>query len=346
MNAPSLFLFVQNGVYVEIFIIIFIIACYFFIRSCLLIQYKTRLRQKKRLGIYLKEANIFSGKGKPLSPKHLQFFKRHVMLLLESLLTEKQLATKQLHPQIITECLQPTARKFARSKQWLKQYIATQCYQVILNGAALDEDHVIQLLQSDVFLVSLHAAELIFQCPTQKSVDALIDTFAEGRSLNRSLCRDVLGKIELPNEKLLNRYIKEKWMAETTKNTIKNQVTTYRKIFCYQLLEICVSEPLSFTSVKTDIHLGHLDLALAAMRYFAKQMTYQDKAVSQLIDVLHDSRWQIKATAAKLLGEMHAAKAKSALTALLKDDERWVRHNAAYALSLLNPNKEHPWNKH
>lgn len=135
-------------------------------------------------------------------------------------------------------------------------------------------------------------------------------------------------------------------MAETTKNTIKNQVTTYRKIFCYQLLEICVSEPLSFTSVKTDIHLGQLDLALAAMRYFAKQMTYQDKAVSQLIDVLHDSRWQIKATAAKLLGEMHAAKAKSALTALLKDDERWVRHNAAYALSLLNPNKEHPWNKH
>src|SRR3990167_1246970 len=327
MTMTDIFLFVERGFYVELVCVLCIVLFYFLIKIYLWLHGKIIKRQKKIIHSYMQAENLFS-KSSNLANKKLSFFKRHVGLFIECL-GEMDNKSLTLNPQIVLKCLNPAAKKFARSHNWLKNYFATQCLSYGFQAA--DEVSVVKLVKSERLIVSLNAAKLVFKYPTQKTVNALIEVFNNGRALNRSLCIEILANVKSAKISMLSKYIKN----ELNNISCDDTPSCYKRLFCYQLLSIINSPSLEFATIKKDIEANTLDLAIAAMRYLAKQAQYHSKAVAILTKELHTASWQIKSVACKLLGEMHAIEAACHLEALLEDEVWWVRYNAAFSLSQL-----------
>src|SRR5262249_48139103 len=75
---------------------------------------------------------------------------------------------------------------------------------------------------------------------------------------------------------------------------------------------------------------GDMDLRAAAARALGQMHAIE--CATALIASLRDESWQVRAQAARALGRMRAPLASHALAARLTDPSWWVRHHAAYAL--------------
>lgn len=335
MTLAYAFKFVNIAIYVSFAFLCFILVAYFFVRFYVVLRNGYKKRQIMIIDKYLDSIEkLPSDRGSShVSKKTLRFFRQHIVELLACLTkrTNKSVNTE------VYELLRSEARKFALSKNWLKQYFATQCYHY--GFAVADENFVISLVNSETPLVFLNMAEIIFKYPTQNSVNALIDSFSKGRSLNRSLCVDVLvGSVkDVPSEVLGNLISKK--LSNTDINIPDNVANyVYIRVFCYQLLSALSNDDVvPFDTLKQDIMHDNVDLSLSAMRYLAVKKMYITDSTSLFIQKLHDKNWQIRSISAKLLGEIHAEGAFAALEPLLEDSVWWVRYNTACALYKLGP---------
>jgi HEAT repeat protein len=75
---------------------------------------------------------------------------------------------------------------------------------------------------------------------------------------------------------------------------------------------------------------GDLDLRAAAARALGQMQAVE--CATSLIAALRDPAWQVRAQGARALGRIRAPLAIHALAARLTDPSWWVRHHAAYAL--------------
>lgn len=75
---------------------------------------------------------------------------------------------------------------------------------------------------------------------------------------------------------------------------------------------------------------GNLDLRAGAARALGQLEAIE--CATSLIAALRDEAWQVRAQAARALGRVRAPLATQALAARLTDPSWWVRHHAAYAL--------------
>lgn len=106
----------------------------------------------------------------------------------------------------------------------------------------------------------------------------------------------------------------------------------YIRVFCYQLFSIISGDFIDLNTLINDIEQDNVDLSLSAMRYSTKNSGLFKHITSLFIQKLHNKNWQIRAIAAKLLGEMHVYESLVALEPLLEDSVWWVSYNAACAL--------------
>jgi HEAT repeat protein len=83
-------------------------------------------------------------------------------------------------------------------------------------------------------------------------------------------------------------------------------------------------------AIEERLMSGDLDLRAAAARALGQMQAIE--CATSVIAALRDPAWQVRAQAARSLGRMRAPLAIHALAARLTDPSWWVRHHAAYAL--------------
>ena len=217
--------------------------------------------------------------------------------------------------QIIDLIILPAARVFAVSRAWNQRLIACQSFS--LSYKAQDEFLVMTLINDSVPLVSINAAILAVQSNSQALIDTIIDCFAKGRHVQQSFSAHILSSADATVIPLI-------------KNRLRRETNPYVRAFCYRILMDlpCISEKVETTS--EDLRSSNLELKLSVMSYLS-HIDPQSSSVS-FLKLLDDPVWEVRAKAAKLLGDIRDDSFVFALELTLKDPQWWVRMNAAEAL--------------
>lgn len=232
-----------------------------------------------------------------------------------SLTVEKWKVTRE---KLMTQIVLPGMRLYANSPSWSKRYLVCQAYQLSLEH--LDDDIVKSLINDPIPLVSINAAILATKSNSQMLIDTVIDCFSKGRRIQQSLYAQILSSAV-------------ETMIPLVKHRLRHEKKPYVKIFCYRTLTQIpyVSETIETAFV--DLNSNHLDLKLAVLDYLRKNDP--QASFPRFVNLLKDNHWQVRARAAKLLGDMGNDFFASALEESLKDSVWWVRINAADALAKL-----------
>ncbi len=262
-----------------------------------------------------------------LTTQLAQFFKKNVRELLgcmKKLEVRDQLLSNwiQIRSDISSKVLKPEARRLAKSPKWLKKYLAILCYEYGIVGE--DEKVLATLVHSEIFIVSLNSARIIFKYPTPKTTNALIDSLAQGRRIQQSLYAEILVSENIrENEILINTFTER----------LTSEQDPYIRTFCYRILMLLTRTTKALKSTETDILSENLDLKIASLEYLSR---FQDNTSRQsLCQFINDSKPEVRAVVAKLLGEVSDEKSIPLLEEKLHDSAWWVRINAAEALSKL-----------
>ena len=224
----------------------------------------------------------------------------------------------------------PAARVFAQSRQWYKRYLACLAFQ--LSSHKIDENVIVRLINDPVPLVAINAAILAVNAYSQEMIDAVIDTFSQGRRVQQSLYAQIISSADSTIIPLI-------------KNRLIREQDPYIKAFCYRTLTFLPSDfdvvttvdaDIDFdvgTTVDADLNAENVDLKLAVLYY----LYHFDPRTSGKVLVSHlsDVHWEVRAKSAKVLGRLGDESYACELDKCLKDPEWWVRMNAAEALGTL-----------
>jgi HEAT repeat protein len=219
---------------------------------------------------------------------------------------------------IITKVVLPNARKLSDSKKWFKRYMATQCFN--LGKEEGDDSYISQLIKDKVLLVSLNAAEVAVKNPSDELIQSIISTYSQARKIQNATFAKILSNSESNMTPLiLNRIIK----AEDP----------YERVFCYRVLSDLPPQKEISPFASSDVHDPNMNLQIATMHYLAHNNAENIENI--LIENLDNDKWQVRAAAVKLLGQLKSTKSINLISTKLKDSEWWVRINAAQALAEL-----------
>jgi hypothetical protein len=282
----------------------------------------------RRLNRVIKKINqlLFklSANKAELSAATIHFLKKNLRELLQCMIELESKPSllpnwSHIQSQLSVQVLNPKAKRLARSSRWFNQYLAVLCYQY--STSAESEDVLSSLVYSDTFLVSLTCAKIIFKYPTAKSVNALIDAISKNRHTAQSLFVEAFS-IDDQNA--------NQTLAHLFTHRLNDEKNPYIKAFCYRILMRLASPNEPPQSLEND-RLSHtLELKLAAIRYLAYVLPQKRSTLRQCLD---DPQLEVRAVAAKLLGELHDETAIPLLEARLGDPAWWVRMNSAQALA-------------
>ncbi|MFZ4077748.1 MAG: HEAT repeat domain-containing protein [Legionellaceae bacterium] len=280
--------------------------------------YETKQHHRIKQSVDEFLARAIKTKG-DLDKKKIRYFTRYPAILIERIEHFNQVHTSKrwstLRTAIITSFL---TRKYEQSHDWYKRYLTCRIVQSL--PEALEHERLLALLNDPVPLVSLTAAKLAIMNQSQELMDSVLDTFAQGRRIQQSLCSQLLVTTNINIIPLI-------------KNRLQREQDPYIKAFCYRiLLEIPRDREQAEENLE-DINSTNVDLALAALSYSAHQYPSSMRSLGVLL--LKDERWEIRARAAKLLGESGDTSVVSSLEESLYDSNWWVRINTAEALSAL-----------
>ena len=258
------------------------------------------------------------------SPKSIIRYKKDLEILLpiinafdETINSDKW---QKIRKVIIELIVRPQVTSLAKSTAWDKRYRAYQCFKLTLENQ--DENTIKALINDPIPLVAINAATLAISRNSQALIDAVIDTFSQGRRLQQSLYAQVMAGAGAAIVPLI-------------KNRLKRETNPYIKAFCYRsLIYVPVHSDLVETT-SSDLNSRTLDLKLAVIDYLYHNNP--QTSCTLLLDFLRDNQWEIRARSAKLLGDSGNHGMTSSLEKCLGDSEWWVRFNSAEALAKLGP---------
>lgn len=322
MIAHSTLLFwVQRSALCEMLLIVLVIFLFLILKMGLKLRLSWVRKQEKTIDQLLRQACHTPEK---VTAAQLAFLRRRYKLLLKCLgQIERSVLSDALIQLLFVNILQPRAQTLIKSKHWLKQYFAVNCYHYGVTQA--DEVWLERLVRSPYLLVALNAAKLIYRTPTDKTMNALINACCQGRSLQRALMIEVLRQEKTQDATML---------AKCLFKRLSREKAPYARLFCYQLYHPLTDDPLPVEVIEKDVRSQNIDLALGALRYLAT-LTASRKQHEILITSLQHQAWEVRAATAKLLGDRADLHALSWLEKALHDESWWVRMNAARALSCL-----------
>jgi hypothetical protein len=219
---------------------------------------------------------------------------------------------------LMDKVVMPCAEVLARSKAWDKRYIACLAFQ--LNRKNINKGLLISLINDPIPLISMNAAIIAIKINSQTLMDAVIDKFSDSRRLQQSLYTQVISTAEPTVIPLIE-------------NRLLREPNPYIKAFCYRTLAGLPYPSNKLETLETDFEVDNLDLKLTILTYLAH--IHPKTAIPFLAEKLHHTRWEIRARAAKLLGDIGNGPSAELLEESLKDPTWWVRINAAEALAKL-----------
>lgn len=147
-------------------------------------------------------------------------------------------------------------------------------------------------------------------------INEMITVFSEGRRLQQTS----FASIVTPEHPDISSILKERLEKETN---------LYVKVFCYRLLSKMPRSEMT-PSAQKDIESDSIDLKISTLDYLIHNGVQIDEEVfSRLIT---DKHWEVRASAARVLGDISGENSLKQLVSLVKDESWWVRINAANSL--------------
>jgi HEAT repeats len=262
-----------------------------------------------------------------LDMRQINFLKKYRTRVFDALfLTEKD-STKLEHyhyEKIVSNLFLPFLKQDAFESIWTQRNRAAKVLQLknkyFKSLSPQEEKILIKLLNDDVPLVAVNAAEAIFFAPTQQMLDQFIDVFSNYRRSQY----DLLGGILKQAAFSLIPMILHRLSQEKNANI---------RVFCYRMLRELPKLEVSVPFISKDLDSENIDLNLASLSYvtYLKKNNYKE----HLIKALNSPFWEVRARAAKLIGYTKDEDLVKFLEPFLKDKVWWVRFRAAEALSHL-----------
>ncbi len=225
----------------------------------------------------------------------------------------------KLREQLAKEQLVATARKYAKSRYWFKNFQALMCFNFYMD--ATDDLLVEKLLHSKIPIITLHACRVAIKYSMPRAINTVIDWLNETRKPNRSL---YIHYFKSSSQEvitlLLERFLKEDH--------------PYIKVGLYDIFANLLPQQQLLAMTLIDSNAELLELKLAALRMLSH---LQPENLGELLAAEHqDEHWEVRALIAKQMGIYAVTEKANILLSLLKDSEWWVRLNAAHALLQLN----------
>ena len=309
---------------IQLILIITIIFLFYVLHLAFRLYDKNTQKKTKKIAVLLQsklENNI------DLSLYEIKFLSHNLNLLVQCMdELEKNMGSHStwlaLKQQLSNQVLKPGARRLSSSRSWLKKYLAVLCY----NEGIDNEDNIIlsKLIQNDTLLLSLNTAKVIFKYPSIETIHALVDALSKGRHPQQALFAEVL-KTDTPGTK--------NYIISAIIDKLHIEQDPYAKAFCYQILTQLSATTDLLKTIQIDLNTHTLELRLAAMRYLPN--IQNTECCNILYGLLNDKEPDVRAIAAKLLGNMHNEDSIAPLETKLRDPAWWVRINTANSLAKL-----------
>jgi len=264
-----------------------------------------------------------------LTPALIAYYKKNMVIVLMIVMqwSRQSPAARwlSLREQFIGVVMLPTARTYAKSRNWERRYQACKLFNVPLvqhmQLPSADEPIIASLMADPVPIIAIHAALIAVQHTSEALINQVITIFASGRHVQQALCMALVSNTQL-NPQLLP-YVRQRLIEERD---------PYIRAFCYKMLQAMPQEQSPLPASFSDINAANLELRIAAMDYLSRP---NFAAAPVLLACLQDPHWQIRARAAKLLAKTADLAFVAPLSARLHDTAWWVRMNAAQALIAL-----------
>lgn len=313
--APEIIIFV---IAVEIFLVIAIILFSYLIKLISLVQIKKTKLQTKKIEEHL---DYLLTHNKPFSASQFPGEGRKIEILLAIIekfdQKHKEPAWYNIKNDLIKSILIPLARKYYKSRNWTRRLLAARAF--TYQADKQDEPILINLIQDSKPLIYEYAILAAIKLDSEKVTNEVITKIANERRLAQTIALKFFEQAD-----------------KNIKNYVYNRLSTdpnpYIRATCYKILLRLPSDK-SIIALEKDIEADNLELSLSAIKYLA--YSQQQEAISILMKLLVNPKWEIRSTASKLLGELGATQAVSQLEKCLHDSVWWVRINTAEALKNL-----------
>lgn len=262
-----------------------------------------------------------------LDMRQMNFLRKHRYRVFDALfLTDNDSASLEQYDyeKIINNLFLPFLKQDANDPHWPQRNRAAKVLQLknkyFKSLSEPEEKILIKLLNDDVPLVAVNAAEAIFFAPTQQMVDTFIDVFSVYRRAQYDLLGGMLKHAAFQVIPMILRRLSQ----EKNVNI---------RVFCYRMLRELPKLEVSVPFISKDLDSKNIDLNLAALSY----VTYLEKSnyKEHLIKALDSPFWELRARAAKLIGYTKDENLVKFLEPFLKDKVWWVRFRTAEALTHL-----------
>lgn len=288
----------------------------FVIRSKKL-NYKLAVRTQKLIEEYLVT-------GSQINPKDFKILSSNLISLLK--IVKHFDSSHQTDPcwlkikkNLLHTLLLPKARVYSTNRSWYKRYFATQVFQ--LKFQKKDSTIIQLLIQDSVPLIALNAAKIAISSSSKSMIKTLIRSFSSNRLLQNSLFLQAV-RVTKPALSLIALHLNQ-------------EKDIYARVFCYQLLNGYPDVRPDVEQILNDINSTNIDLEIAALTCYAARRP--ENIHSLFAEKIRDTRWQIRAKIANLIGKIEDSTMSFLLENALKDANWWVRMNAAESLYKLGP---------
>lgn len=316
----TFFLLIQYWIIFQLILVIAIIL--FFIATRAVVNIKIR-NKHKIINKINRELKKISHNPSCLNKKVIYFFKKNILEFIRCFrkanhINSKKKGWTRIRAIISEEILLPKIKILASSKDWLDRFLATQCYEIGLN--IYDEDIILNLVNDYNLLVSINAAIIVFNNPTVKSINEVIDKFSAYRRIRQFAFVSII-------EKTLRH---PEFIIEIIINRLKTDQDLYARIFSYRILNSLAFASELYPFITEDLLKDNAELTITTLLY----LEHVDYKISKpiFLSYLNNPYYQIRSIAVKLLANSNDKSVIPYLQSRLGDPAWLVRINAANAL--------------
>lgn len=318
MNTLTVQIIAQYIIIIEFALIFILVLSTYLLKG--LFNIRSRQRQKYTEGMedFFKTLIKNTAQYDPSKFKKAWYKIELIIPVLEKLSKEhSHTIWRNILQDFCNKTLLPLARKNIKSRNWALRYYVAQSFSLCYEKA--DESNIVNLLNDTVPLVFYAALRPALLSRSENCINAIITRLSGENWITKSLFLQVFETAPTTTRFIVERYL-------------MRAVEPHIRATCYNILLEFPNGKLRWDMSK-DLHSNFMNLKLAAIKYVAH--VKKKKSIPILIDLLSDTQWEVRTVATRLLGELNAIQASTALAKCLRDPDWWVRLAAAQSLHSL-----------
>jgi HEAT repeat protein len=222
---------------------------------------------------------------------------------------------KELRKEFYIKMLLPTAIKYANSSSLSRRALALKCF--MQSPQFISDEIILKLFDDRIPILRLGAARLAIQVGNPRLVNRTIKFCLEEKRFVRNFTKAAATQAS-------HKFI------TCVRARLNKEKDPYIQKICLDLLANHLNKYLDSQTVLKLLETDHKELKLSVLRSLAFLKLPQ--TMRALKFSLRDSSWEVRALAARLLGQGKYLNSQPELERVINDSAWWVRRNSGMAL--------------